>query len=517
MNKKDMKYLELCVVVPRRNAHKLEFRLDEFIGRAERSRRIPFLQLFACQEENIFAPHKGRTIIREILLNITRFPFMLIPFQRLVLKVSFEISTPSDVLEFKCFDADKLCRSLIFRKAALPGIVIPELGLSYGYEFKRNHINYDVFLTNATILNLQEAKVLKNSFYYEQSSNFSSGQSNFSISGAKSSDNEWLEIRDYENWTMQKIFEAVVLHGQVVYKEEKFYFTDSSRIPGISNPRHWPSVIFVNQNGIISTPRSKLEPTLIPKGIFVGGTNNFMHFVIEDLPRIILADDLKIPADYALIFKAKLSDQIKDTIEALTNRKIVYVDSFEALRVSDLIAFRFANPLVSTMAGNRDAALNLFNPFLLNEARRRINSKSPTVSNHSDRVLIERGRGLFRPLTNSRKLKEALIGNFGFESYNLSSQRLDDVVEIFAEASIIVAEYGAGMANMIFATNNPAILEIRGPLESDSIEYEALAKACGFKHQKLVGKKKVVSRYGIERGPFSVDINQVTNKVSELI
>jgi hypothetical protein len=442
---------------------------------------------------------------------------MLIPFQRLVIKVSFEIATPSDVLEFKCFESGNLCRSLIFRKAALPGIVIPELDLSYGYEFKKNHRKYDVFLTNATILNLKEPKVLKNSFYHEQLSNFTSGQSNLTISGTKSSDNEWLEISDYENWATQKIHEAVVLHGQVIYKEEKFYFTDSSRVPGISNPQHWPSVIFVNQNGIISTPRSKLGPSSIPKGIFVGGTNNFMHFVIEDLPRIILADALKIPADYALIFKAKLSDQIKDTIETLTERKIIYVDSFEALRVSELIAFRFANPLVSTMAGNQGAALNLFNSFLLDEARRRIKSKKSTVSNHSDRVFIERGRGLFRPLTNSQKLKEVLIGNFGFASYDLGSQRLDDVVDIFAGASIIVAEYGAGMANMIFATSNPTILELRGPLESGSIEYEALAKACGFKHQKLVGKKKIISRYGIERGPFSVKINQVTKIVGSLI
>jgi capsular polysaccharide biosynthesis protein len=512
-----MKCIELSVVVPRRNAHKLEFRLDEFIGRAKRSRRIPFLQLFACQEENIFAPNKGRTIIREILLNITRSPLMLIPFQRLVFKVSFEISTPSDVLEFKCFDADKLCSSLIFRKAALPGIVIPELDLSYGYEFKKNHSKYDVFLTNATILDLKEAKVLKNSFYFEQSPNFTIGQSNLTISGTKSSDDGWLEIRDYRNWKMQKISEAVVLHGQVIYKEGRFYFTDSSRIPGISNLQHWPSVIFINQNGRISTPRSKLEPSLIPRGIFVGGTNNFMHFVIEDLPRIILADVLKIPTDYALVFKANLSDQIKDTIVALTDRKIVYVDSFEGLQVSELIAFRFDNPLVSAMAGNQDAALNLFNSFLLKEARSRIKSKMPPTSKHSDRVLIERGRGLFRPLTNSHKLKELLMRDFGFAAFDLSGQRLDDVVNIFDEASIIVAEYGAGMANMIFANNNPTVLELRGPLESGSIEYEALAKACGFKHQKLVGKKKVVSRYGIERGPFSVDVNQVANKISELI
>ncbi len=212
-----------------------------------------------------------------------------------------------------------------------------------------------------------------------------------------------------------------------------------------------------------------------------------------------------------------LSDQIKDTIVALTDRKIVYVDSFEGLQVSELIAFRFDNPLVSAMAGNQDAALNLFNSFLLKEARSRIKSKMPPTSKHSDRVLIERGRGLFRPLTNSHKLKELLMRDFGFAAFDLSGQRLDDVVNIFDEASIIVAEYGAGMANMIFANNNPTVLELRGPLESGSIEYEALAKACGFKHQKLVGKKKVVSRYGIERGPFSVDVNQVANKISELI
>ena len=141
----------------------------------------------------------------------------------------------------------------------------------------------------------------------------------------------------------------------------------------------------------------------------------------------------------------------------------------------------------------------------------------PPTSKHSDRILIERGRGLFRPLTNSHKLKELLMRDFAFESHDLSGQRLGDVVNIFSEASFIVAEYGAGMANMIFAKNNPTVLELRGPLESGSIEYEALAKACGFKHQKLVGKKKVVSRYGVERGPFSINIRQVTKIIDSMI
>ena len=512
-----MKHLELFVVVPRRKARKLEFRLDEFIGSAKRSNKIPFLQLFALQEENGFAPNKSKAVIREILINLTRSPIMLIPFQRLVLKVYFEISRPSDVLEFKCFEAGKLCRSLIFRKAALPGIKIPELDLSFGYEFKKNQKKYDVFLTSSAILNLQEEKNLENTFYHEQSPNLANGKSNLTISGTKSSDKEWLGIEDHENWTIQKISDGVILHGQVIYRDEKFYFTDSSRIPERSNIGHWPSMFFVNDKGIISTPKSKEEPTSILRGIFVGGTNNFMHFVIEDLPRIILSDTLGIPDDYALIFKAKLSDQIKDTIETLTDRKIVYVDAFEALKVTELIAFRFTNPLVPTMAGNQDAALKLFNTSLLNEARLRIKTKVSPISNHADRVFIERGKGLFRPLINSQKLKKALIDNFGFVSCDLSSKRLDEVVEIFAEAKIIVAEYGAGMANMIFATKKPTILELRGPLESGSIEYEALAKACGFEHQKLVGKKKVVSRYGIERGPFSININQVTEKVSKLI
>jgi hypothetical protein len=512
-----MKCVELCVVVPRRNASKLEFRLDEYVGKVKRSRRIPFLQLFANQEEDLFSAHDRKAIIREILLNITRFPLMLIPFQRIVLNVSFEIAIPSNVLNFQCLNSGKLLRSLIFRKAALIGILMPELDLSYGYEFKKNHSKYEVFLTSVKCINLLKEEVLKNTFFYEQSSDFVSGQSNLTISGTKSNDSDWLEIGDYKNWTTQKIFEAIVLHGQVIYREERFYFTDSTRIPRISNPQHWPAVISVNQNGIISTPKSKSWVATIPKGIFVGGTNNFMHFVIEDLPRIILADFLKIPADHSLIFKSRLSDQIKETISALTDRNIIFVDSFEALKVTELIAFRFDNPLVSAMAGSEAAALSLFNSSILNEARCRIQSKRPPSSDYSDRVLIERGKGLFRPLTNSRQLKAVLMRNFSFTSHDLSSRRLDDVLNIFADASIIVAEYGAGMANMIFASNSPVILELRGPLESGSIEYEALAKACGFKHQKLVGRKKVVSRYGIERGPFSIDINQVTKKVSELI
>lgn len=79
---------------------------------------------------------------------------------------------------------------------------------------------------------------------------------------------------------------------------------------------------------------------------------------------------------------------------------------------------------------------------------------------------------------------------------------------------LVVGEFGAGLANMIFAKGPTTIIEIRGPLERDALEYRALSDACGFQHTVLIGKARKISKHGIARGPFKISVELLKNSIN---
>jgi capsular polysaccharide biosynthesis protein len=143
-----------------------------------------------------------------------------------------------------------------------------------------------------------------------------------------------------------------------------------------------------------------------------------------------------------------------------------------------------------------------------------INKKDSQIQR---RILILREPGLFRPLINLEKVKELLVGEFDFEAHYLSEMSLDLVAELFGNAKIIVGEYGAGLANAIHMVPGCKVVEIRGPLEAQAREYEIVAEALGLKHSVLMGKSRILSKYGISRGPYTVPITNLRQLMSSLI
>jgi capsular polysaccharide biosynthesis protein len=110
-------------------------------------------------------------------------------------------------------------------------------------------------------------------------------------------------------------------------------------------------------------------------------------------------------------------------------------------------------------------------------------------------------------MSNFKKLRLLLEKNFGFQTYFVGSMSFEEIAAELGAAKIVVAEYGAGLANIIFTPPGAKIIEIRGPSESTAIEYEMLVKALGHEHFKVIGKSQLLSLTGIGNGQFSVKVD----------
>ena len=100
------------------------------------------------------------------------------------------------------------------------------------------------------------------------------------------------------------------------------------------------------------------------------------------------------------------------------------------------------------------------------------------------RLLISRRLAAKRQFANQSDLDERL-GTLGFESVELESLSLADQIELFSQAEVVVAAHGAGLTNLLFATDCK-VLEVflnDRPLA----HYRWLARALGHEYANILG------------------------------
>jgi hypothetical protein len=275
-----------------------------------------------------------------------------------------------------------------------------------------------------------------------------------------------------------------------------------------------PGLIFQQADGRWATAGGLDVYPTVSEGIFLGGTNNLMHTVLEDLPRLLLSNLMKIPSSIPIIVSSQLSASIMGLISHISKRQIIQLPLYTRINVMSLHFFQFKSPLPEVMNGVAGLENELFSRNLALSLRELL----PVLDSHlgeGRRILILREPNLFRPITNIRKIQVELESRFKFESHYLGKMPFVEVQKLFQEASVIVGEYGAGLANVIHMPRGGMVIEIRGPLESRATEYEILVKALEISHSVIVGKARLISKYGLVRGPYSVSRRKLAKAIQE--
>jgi len=103
------------------------------------------------------------------------------------------------------------------------------------------------------------------------------------------------------------------------------------------------------------------------------------------------------------------------------------------------------------------------------------------------RLYIARGDALHRRIVNEPELVAALA-QWGFATVRLAELSFDEQVRVFEDAEIVVGAHGAGLANLVFASDC-AVVEIFAPdylVWSDC--FFTLARLLGHPHASIVGE-----------------------------
>jgi hypothetical protein len=179
---------------------------------------------------------------------------------------------------------------------------------------------------------------------------------------------------------------------------------------------------------------------------------NYYHWLLDSLPRLHLVKEAGLwdSIDYFLIY----SREHRFAMEMLLAMGIRDEQIIDARAAPHLRAERLV--VTSPVRGTGRHAPTWVSAFLKEEFWPL--AKQPGTKPFSPFVYVSRRDASFRRVRNEAEV-EALLSNYGFESYALAELSFREKVTLFAGARAVVGPVGAGMANILFCRPGTPFIE----------------------------------------------------------
>ena len=222
---------------------------------------------------------------------------------------------------------------------------------------------------------------------------------------------------------------------------------------------------------------------------------SFYHTLVDNIPRLVLLHD---PAYAGLSSISVLADgPLTATEEYLVNALLpanCHLRLIEPGAVYRTEEFILLSHLGYQFCG-------MLHPAFLDFFRERVLPDRPSV--RSKRILISRrtaSRG--RRVLNMDAVSAALA-ELGFEEHALEQYSIQQQIELFHDAEIVVGPHGAGLTNMLFAPHGTRIVELFGTA-TVMPHYYYMAKSLKNPYLFLVGNAET------QDSDFVVDVAALT-------
>lgn len=383
------------------------------------------------------------------------------------------------------------------------------LSLAHSQELRKSFTKYDVYILIPNLIRLISPKLIKR--INEPVLHSPSDSSLVRLKADNTRIIEGLALGEFKSFVIR---DGIFAHGYHIFDNQTFYFTDSTRS---SLPNRL-------EGGAQSASRVGAEIEIFPftivrnldEAILLGGTNNLMHFVLEELQRLQHFDN-DVNPNIPLLVNGEVNSNILILLQSITKREIVFCSSFEGIKVQKLHFIYYVNPLAKAMNGDSKAADLLF-------ANTQINSRTYFeqklgMPNYSlqKRIFFIRSKDLFRNMKNQTELAQTLTKELHFEVINPGEIGFQDLRYILSKAEILVGQYGAGLSNAIFLNPSASILQIKGPKDLHCMEYSSLFRHLGIREQIFNQNEKRLTTRARIPGDFEVDIFSVVETIKELL
>lgn len=188
--------------------------------------------------------------------------------------------------------------------------------------------------------------------------------------------------------------------------------------------------------------------------------NNYFHWTMESLTRILLVYKERFFSDYKILVKDGASPFIKQSLSFLFNipeTNIISKTLGENMEVDKALVVSFPH-----IRNSETQFTNIYIPSIIKKfnalAHLRLESTHLKFNKLPKHFIISRKNAIERRILNEENLIKSL-SEFNFESVALEELSYVEQVALFANAEIVIASHGAGITNMIYA-KKPILIEV---------------------------------------------------------
>lgn len=223
--------------------------------------------------------------------------------------------------------------------------------------------------------------------------------------------------------------------------------------------------VVLRDGRLFGVPQS--QSTLAGKALLVGGERNYYHWLIDSLPRLLLARKYGLLEGWRVLVNDDLAPFQLDSLRLLgiPDERLVPVRPHEAVQADSvcvptlLTTFTAVHPLVRT---------------LLHDAL------PPKTAGCGRRIYLSRQDAATRRLVNEEDFVR-LLARFGFVRLLPSQMSVQQQVDACAGADVVVAAHGAALANTLYCRPGTRVIELFSPVHASTF-FVMLSKMCGLPH-----------------------------------
>lgn len=316
------------------------------------------------------------------------------------------------------------------------------------------------------------------------------------------------------------------IEHKIIFPEDKLLLSDKSVhypkafVLNIPEGRTWgyeataitPDNKLVNNLCINDVPVSEhriFSAYKIPEANFISGNSAliaslwpecYYHWLLEILPKLYLIEKSGYKIDQYIFNDIRLSFQ-KEFLELLKipEDKIIIVNDNNHLKCENLIV----TSLPGACGNCAKWAPDFYKQFIKNEKK----------ENSPEKIYISRAKAKKRNIINEKELAELLIKK-GFTTIYSEDLSINQQIELFYNAKIIVAPHGAGLSNLVFSQKNLKVIEIMQPDYLQSC-FEVISAIIGCEYHKFFSEEYDKEKVNYEKDIF-IDIakfNAILEKV----
>lgn len=217
-----------------------------------------------------------------------------------------------------------------------------------------------------------------------------------------------------------------------------------------------------------------------------GLEENYYHFNIEYLARLYIFKLSQLSFDYVdFNIKTKFQKQFFDLLniskeKLISNKLEKNTISADALIVPSLIN----NWEIVKMAQEHTHYQRQYVPKWCKKIHQEFRKKSGEGA--TSRIYISRSKANWRKVTNEKEVIK-LVTKYGFTKYDLEDLDINDQIQLFNKAQIIISTHGAGLVNMVYCSNKFKLLEIY-PQNFFDAGYRTLAMVLECDYHYMIGQ-----------------------------